>query len=310
MQIKKKLENSKINQQFQVPQPWNALIILLLNILITIPLFIIAHKNIIEFNWPYELDHILLFIGILTINQFVLHQLRTVLIISIGLYLMALIIGNLTDNYGFKSIYDDYKYMLYALQDSPHPQDILLNKFYPFPEKTAIINAIEYNKPAVRDFALGAIDRHFKHVPGYEKHRKLIQCFAIFKEINSQWNYVSDPKNEEYIASASESIVYLAGDCDDHSVLMAACIKAIGGNPRLIHTDGHIYPEICIGTLADIETVNFLIKKELFIKESQNKSIHYHRDEYGQVWLNMDYTAMYPGGPFLFDTILGTLNLD
>jgi hypothetical protein len=310
MQLKKKLENSKINQQFQVPQPWNAMIILMLNILITIPLFIIAHKNIMEVNWPYELDHILLFIGILAINQFVLHLMRTVLIISIGLYLIALIIGNLTDNYGFKSIYNDYKYMLYALDDSPHPQDFLLDKFYPFPEKSSILDAIEYNKPAVRDFSLRAIDLHFKEIPGYAKHRSLIQCFAIFKEINSRWTYVSDPKNEEYIARASESTVYLAGDCDDHSVLMAACIKAIGGKPRLIHTDGHIYPEICIGTLADLETINFLIKKELFVKEAQQKSIHYHRDEYGQVWLNMDYTAMYPGGPFLFENILGTLNLD
>lgn len=310
MTLKKKLEESKINKQFQVPQPWNSLIILVLNVLIAIPIFIIAHKNIIDVNWPYELDHILLFLGILAINQFILHLLRTILIIAIGLYLIALFIGNLTDNYGFQSIYKDYKYMLYALQDSPHPEDILLNKFTPFPEKSAILEAIEFDKPKVRDFALRAIERHFKEIPGYEKHRNLIQCFAIFKEINSRWIYVSDPKNEEYIARASESTVYLAGDCDDHSVLMAACIKAIGGNPRLIHTDGHIYPEICIGTLADLETVNYLIKRELFIKESNQKSIHYHRDEYGQVWLNMDYTAMYPGGPFLFDDILGTLNLD
>jgi hypothetical protein len=310
MQLKKKLENSKINQQYQVPQPWNTLIILVLNILITIPLFIIAHKNIMEVDWPYELDHILLFLGILAINQFVLHLMRTVLIISIGLYFIALIVGNLTDNYGFKSIYDDYKYMLYALSDSPHPQNLLINKLTPFPEKSAILSAIDYDKPTVRDFALNAIDKHFKEIPGYAKHRKLIQCFAVFKEINSRWNYVSDPKNEEYIARASESTRYLAGDCDDHSILMAASIQAIGGTPRLIYTDGHIYPELCVGSLADIETINFLIKKELFVKESHLKAIHYHRDEYGQVWLNLDYTAMYPGGPFLFEEILGVLNLD
>jgi hypothetical protein len=310
MRIKQKLEESKVNTQFQVPQPWNGLIILLLNVLITIPIFIIAHKNIMEVDWPYELDHILLFLAILTVNQLVLHALRTLLIITIGFYLIALVIGNLTDNYGFKSIYDDYKYMLFALSDSPHPQNLLINKLAPFPEKTAILAAIEYDKPTVRNFALQAISNHFKEVPGYAKHRKLIQCFAVFKEINSRWTYVSDPKNEEYIARAAESVYYLAGDCDDHSILMAASIKAIGGTPRLIYTDGHIYPELCIGSLADLESVNFLIKKELFTKESHLKAIHYHRDEYGQVWLNMDYTAMYPGGPFLFDEILGTLNLD
>ena len=54
---------------------------------------------------------------------------------------------------------------------------------------------------------------------------------------------------------------YLSGDCDDHSILMAACIRAIGGTPRLIHTKGHIYPEIYIGKKSDLEAINYLIKK-------------------------------------------------
>jgi transglutaminase-like putative cysteine protease len=48
--------------------------------------------------------------------------------------------------------------------------------------------------------------------------------------------------------TASESLSYFSGDCDDHSILMAASVRAMGGTPRLIHTKGHIYPEILIGT--------------------------------------------------------------
>ena len=129
------------------------------------------------------------------------------------------------------------------------------------------------------------------------------------KEINNNWNYVSDPKGREYIADASESLLYFSGDCDDHSILMAACVKAIGGTPRLIHTGGHIYPEILIGDKADLETVNYLIKMVLFVKESKGKQIHYHIDERGQVWLNLDYTSNYPGGPFMSEEILGALTL-
>jgi transglutaminase-like putative cysteine protease len=92
-------------------------------------------------------------------------------------------------------------------------------------------------------------------IKGYSDYRTLIQCFAVFKEINSRWNYVSDPKDGDYIATASESLSYFSGDCDDHSILMAASVRAIGGTPRLIHTKGHIYPEILIGTLNDLETV-------------------------------------------------------
>jgi hypothetical protein len=39
-------------------------------------------------------------------------------------------------------------------------------------------------------------------------------------------------------------------------------------NSTTIHTKGHIYPEILIGTLNDLETVNYLIKNVLFEKES------------------------------------------
>ena len=46
------------------------------------------------------------------------------------------------------------------------------------------------------------------------------------------------------------------------------------------------------------------------IKESANKQLHYHIDERGQVWMNLDYTAKYPGGPFLFEEILGALTLN
>ena len=138
----------------------------------------------------------------------------------------------------------------------------------------------------------------------------MIQCFAVFKEINSRWNYVSDPKDGDYIATASESLQFLSGDCDDHSILMAACVRAIGGTPRLIHTKGHIYPEILIGSMNDLETVNFLIKNKLFPKESHGKQLHYHIDERNQIWLNLDYTAKYPGGPFMSEEILGALTLN
>ena len=37
-------------------------------------------------------------------------------------------------------------------------------------------------------------------------NRSLIQSFSIFKEINNNWVYVSDPAGEEYFASAEETI--------------------------------------------------------------------------------------------------------
>jgi hypothetical protein len=162
----------------------------------------------------------------------------------------------------------------------------------------------------VRNFALYATTKHFKDVKGYKQNRKMIQYFAVFKEIKNRWNYVNDPKGREYIAYASESLQHFSGDCDDHAILMAAAIKAIGGTPRIIHTGGHMYPEILIGNKNELETAVYLIKEVLFVEESKNKEIHYHIDERDKIWLNLDYTATYPGGPFMSEEILGQLTFD
>ena len=53
-----------------------------------------------------------------------------------------------------------------------------------------------------------------------------------------------------------------------------------------------------------------MIKKELFVTETKGKELHYHIDERGQIWLNLDYTARYPGGPFMREEILGALTIE
>ncbi len=299
-----------IYSKFQVNKPWDTIIIFVLNILITIPVFIFAHQTLQDPNWVIQLDRILLFIFILVAIQFFLRAMRKVILIAIFFYIISLFIGTVFGGYGFVRVSEDYKYMLYNMSYNPNPQEFIISKLLPFPNKIRTIQAIEFENPRIRDFAIGATIQDFKNIKGYKKYRTIIQCFAVFKKINSQWNYVSDPKNNNYIAKASESLKYLSGDCDDHSILMAAAVKSIGGTPRLIHTNAHIYPEICIGEKADLETINYLIKKVLFKSESKSKSIHYHTDEYNQIWINLDYTAQYPGGPYLEEEILGVLTLE
>ncbi|OUD34800.1 transglutaminase [Flavobacterium sp. FPG59] len=307
---KKEINFQGIKHRFKVKKPWDDVIIFVLNVLIAIPLFIILHQNLINPNWFLNIDRVVIFIVMVVVIQLILRLLRTIIILCIFVYLLALIYGSTIGNYGFNSVYDDYNTMLYTMSDNPYPQDIIIAKLLPFPNKSKIVNAIEYQNPKIRNFAIMATNEHFKGIKGYSDYRTIIQCFAVFKEINSRWNYVSDPKARDYIATASESLLYFSGDCDDHSILMAASIKSIGGTPRLIHTTGHIYPEILIGNEADLEKVNFLIKNILFPKESTNQKLHYHVDERGQIWMNLDYTAQYPGGPFLSEEILGALTLD
>lgn len=306
----KTISLAQIKEKLSLPKPWDTIIIFLLNILIAIPVFLIAHQNFIELNWYYNLDRILLFILILVIIQLILRSLKTIIIICIFFYLLSLLYGTLFGNYGFNRVFEDYRYMIYSMSENPKPQDLIISKLLPFPNKSKIIDAVDFTNPKVRNFALYATTQHFKNIKGHSKDRNLIQCFAVFKEIKDNWNYVNDPKGREYIAYASESLQHFSGDCDDHAILMSACIKAIGGTPRIIHTGGHLYPEMLIGNKNDLETAIYLIKEVLFKKEAKNQQIHYHIDERGQIWLNLDYTANYPGGPFMKEEILGELTFN
>lgn len=306
----KNISLQQIKSKLQVKKPWDNVIIFLLNVLIAIPVFIIIHQNIIDPEWPFQIDRILLFIALIVVIQLILRALRTIIIVCIALYLIALIYGSTFGNYGFNAVFEDYRSMMYTMLDDPNPQDIILAKLLPFPNKSKILNAIDYSNPKVRNFALMATTKNFRNIKGYQQYRVTIQSFAVFKEIKDRWNYVNDPKGQEYIATASESLEHFSGDCDDHAILMAACVRAVGGTPRLIHTGGHIYPEMLIGNKKDLEAINYLIKEVLFKQESKGKEIHYHIDERGQIWLNLDYTARYPGGPFMSEEILGALTLN
>ena len=298
---------TELKEKLSLPKPWDNFVIFILNILIAIPIFLIAHQNFIDLDWPIHLDRIVIFIVIVAGIQLLLQLVKTILILIIFMYLVVLFIGTVIGNYGFVRVFEDYRYMIYSMSENPNPQDLIIAKLLPFPNKSKIINAVDFSNSKVRNFALSATRKNFNPTHQKGNKRLMIQCFAVFKEINSKWNYVNDPKGREYIAFASESLQHFSGDCDDHAILMAACINVIGGTPRIIHTGGHLYPEMLIGDKNDLESAIYFIKEEFFAIESKNQQIHYHIDERGQIWLNLDYTATYPGGKFMSEEILGAL---
>ena len=280
-----------------------------LSLLIAAPLFILLHRYAPNPNWPFKSDRILLAILTLLFVYFVFKKMKGLIIAGFLATLVGLTFAQFTNRYCFDNLYEDYRAMLYSLKDSPHPEEYIASNFIPFPNKEKFTAGIEFQNPAVRNFALQATSKYFVDYQQRKKHRVAIQCFAIFKEINSKWNYVNDPKSREYIAPASESVEHLSGDCDDHSILMASAIKSIGGTVRFIYTKNLVYPELLIGSHNELEALNYLIREKLFRYEIGNENLYYHIDERNRIWLNLDYTAAYPGGQFLQEEILGVLNL-
>lgn len=155
-----------------------------------------------------------------------------------------------------------------------------------------ISNAIEPTNPDVRAYALRAISK--SHAGEYN----IQQICDIHNKLYRDWEYVSDPGGNDYIAPASESVKLLRGDCDDYAVLMASLVEAIGGNARIVlamneEEEGHAYAEVCLSDFKeDAKTVLNVVKRQ------GGAPVHYHTDAEGNYWLNLDWTDSRPGGEF------------
>ncbi len=222
---------------------------------------------------------------------------------------LILTFTSFTGRYGFADLYEDYSAFLYGLRDRPIEVPFLAANTMPFQNADELVEAVDYRDEKVRNFAVKIATKHFHNAPVAQDEITLVQSFSVFREINSKWKYVSDPMDDEYFAKASESMEHFSGDCDDHAILMAACIRAIGGEVRFVRTTGHIYPELKIGSSKEVDRASDIISRTLFIREARGKELFHHTDENGDHWINLDYTRNYPGGEFIEEEIIGILKM-
>ena len=125
------------------------------------------------------------------------------------------------------------------------------------------------------------------------------QICEIFEYCYNKWRYVNDPKDKEYVASASESIEgSLIGDCDDFSVLIASCILAVGGraciNIGQTETSAHAFTEVDISQFDESSVLNTI---KSHFSQYNITSLATRRDG-DRLWMNLDWQAAYPGGRY------------
>lgn len=226
--------------------------------------------------------------------------------------LLLLTITNFSGMYTLENLYHDYSELLYSISNNSLRQKFETYDTH-FKKEKELREAIDYRETDVRNYATSIAFTHFVENAHLSKNRRWVQFFSVFKEIYSKWKYVYDPVDEDYYSSASNTLKQLdydeffKGDCDDYSIMMAAMIRAIGGEVRLVRTVvqlgdrevGHMYPEVKFGDSKDLETVVYLIKNIYFVEEARGKSIFYYEDSKGFVWLNFDYNDAYPGGKYM-----------
>jgi hypothetical protein len=134
------------------------------------------------------------------------------------------------------------------------------------------------------------------------------QVARIWTHDRAEWDYVNDPRGGEYFARASETITNgFAGDCDDFAITLAAMIEAIGGRTRIVMMDGpeggHAYTEACIDDepteIARRLSVHFRRHWDRRLGRQQAvREISYRSDSSCRAWLNLDWNAPVPGGPY------------
>jgi hypothetical protein len=151
-----------------------------------------------------------------------------------------------------------------------------------------------FQDSVVRNFAVRHSLESFDG--SWTKYQQVARELSLFKYINRHFKYVPDPRDLEYYATPKETILNgLGGDCDDHSILMGSCMEAIGAQARLVIVKGHMYPELFVGNKADFQTFRNAVR-ELFGDQHIDR-LFYHEHN-GQYWVNLDYSAPYPGGPY------------
>ena len=307
-------ENSNKNTAYSV------VVIGVVAAFLTIPAFIFLYKFFPSISFtlqdkPIRLDHIILFMVLFFILYYLLKKLKFIVYIMVFGGVLVFTITNFADIYTFENLQHDYSSFLYDLSNNSLNQNFL-NRELKFKQEDRLREAIDYKNPEVRNYAVNIANKHFEKERHLSKNLKWVHFFSVFKEVHSKWNYVYDPLSEEYYAKASETIKQLEfddtfkGDCDDHSILMAACIKAVGGEVRLVRTKvttsdgrviGHLYPEVKFGNTKDLENVVYLIKNVYFVEEAKGKTVHYYQDTKGFIWLNFDYNDSYPGNKYQSD---------
>ncbi|GAB3204041.1 hypothetical protein ABID22_003261 [Pontibacter aydingkolensis] len=268
-----------------------------IQIIIVFPMAVLFSFYIPPYSsMDYELHFLLCLMFAAAISVIVTKISRKLIVLMFIGILSILAFNSTFKDQTLDGIYADYNAMLVNMTSNPHKVSYFKPVRGTYFQDQRVKSAMQPTHPKVRAFAVENSTRYF-HDEYYRKFGKATRYFSLFKHIRMNWKYVNDPLGMDYYSPPTESMGLLAGDCDDYAILMASSVMAIGGEARIVISPSHMYTEVKVGTIEDIDKVSFAIRT-LFPDEVNGGKIHFHETG-GELWVNFDYTGSYPGGPFL-----------
>lgn len=277
-------------------------IIVIFGILTVLPLAPMINRYIPPLmigTWNFDLLVSTLLAGLFT---FVMFRIFHFLVIPVLIMFVAVILYNsVTNGRGFGTVINDYQIMVksnWGKKEQKETNLIMMPSFFDGPltrTVKSIQSKVDHRDSVVRNFAVKSSLKYFDEY--YPKYGPIVRALSVFKAVNTSFKYVADSERDEYFATPRETILNgMGGDCDDHSILMVSAMKAIGIHTRMVLTEGHLYPEMLCGDAKNFEKINTAIMT-LFNREIKG-NIYFH-EENGEFWLNLDYSARHPGGPYV-----------
>jgi hypothetical protein len=242
---------------------------------------------------------ILLSIGFV---RFVLWLFKPLIIPSFAMIALIMVFNMYAKTYTVSSMVTDYRNLVANNWENRAKKDKNLFLVKPSLFDSEVEKAVKgmksqmnFKDSVLRNFAVKNSTRYFDDQ--YQVYGAPVRYLSLFKHINRNFKYVQDPVNKEYYATPMETIENgMAGDCDDHTILMISALNIIGAKTRMVLTEDHVYPELyCGDKKAFLKLQSAII--DLFPQE--NLSGLYYREENGNYWINLDYSAHHPGGPYV-----------
>ncbi len=241
----------------------------------------------------------------------VLRIFRFLLIPAVGLCILVLLYNQLTNGYGFSHMVTDYRTMVENNwgRNGQKETDLILTPGIfdgPLTKTIKVLQSkVDSKDSVVRNFAVRHSLDFFDEY--HTKYGPIVRHLSLFKYINTNFKYVSDSERDEYFATGRETIDNgLGGDCDDHTILMVSTLKSIGAHCRMVLSEGHLYPELYAGDKKSFDRLQQAII--YLFSDRQIDNIYYH-EQNGQYWINLDYTAKHPGGPYLSEKAYAIIDL-
>ena len=261
---------------------------------------IVPPLMILEYNADLLVSVLLSFVFV----RIIFWLFKPLIIPSFIMICLIMAFNLLTNSYSLHTMMTDYSNMVRRNWQQKDEKKIELylvkgNLFDSDVEKSvkALRSKINYSDSLVRNFAVKhSLDEFDESYPKYGYH---VRFLSLFKYINTHFKYVPDAQGDEYYATPRETIENgMGGDCEDHTLLMVSAMRAIGARCRMILTTDHVYPELYCEDLKEFNKVQDAI---ISLFPEQDLTGIYYREEKGAYWINLDYTATHPGGPYVND---------